>query len=180
MKWNRHLRIVVAVLVPFLFLLLIAAIYYCYIRTKRALIRQTSHEESPDRGDFEYAEAEEEELVVFAGGEHLKIQDILNAPGEVVAKSSYGTFYRASIKRNPDGDGNAIVLLRFLRPACIGRGDDIRAAIRAIGLVRHPNLVPLRSVYVGTRGEKLFVYPFYTTGNLAQFLKGSSFSVNDL
>lgn len=175
MKWSRHLRIILAVLFPFLFLLLvITTLYYCYIRTKRVLIRQTSHGKSLERGDFECTEAEEEELVVFAGGEHLRIQDILNAPGEVVAKSSYGTFYRATLKRNSDGDGSAVMLLRFLRPVCIGRSEEIRPAIRLIGLVQHPNLVPLRSLYVGPRGEKLFVYPFYSAGNLAQFLKGES------
>ncbi|XP_020592188.1 putative kinase-like protein TMKL1 [Phalaenopsis equestris] len=176
MKWTRSVRIIIAVIPPFLFLLLIACICYCYIRTRRVLIRQTGHEESPERGDFECAEVEEEEeeLVVFAGGEHLKIQDILNAPGQVVAKSSYGTVYRASIKRSSEGDGNAVMLLRFLRPVSIGRSEEIRPAIRAIGLIRHPNLVPLRSLYVGPRGEKLFVYPFYAAGNLAQFLKGES------
>ncbi|KAL0923323.1 hypothetical protein M5K25_007375 [Dendrobium thyrsiflorum] len=177
MKWNGHLRIILAVLFPCLFLFLlivISAVFYCYIRTKRVRIRQKSHEESVEIGDFEYAEVEEEELVVFAGGEHLRIQDILNAPGEVVAKSSYGTFYRASIKRTADGDGSTVMLLRFLRPVCIGLSEEIRPAIRVIGLVRHPNLVPLRSLYVGPRGEKLFVYPFYNAGNLAQFLKGES------
>lgn len=117
--------------------------------------------------------------MVFTGGEHLRIQDILDAPGEVVGKSSYGTFYRASIKRSSAGDGSvgasdAVMLLRFVRPVCIGRSEEIMPVIRVIGFVRHPNLVPLVSFYVGPRGEKLFIHPFYAAGNLAQFLKGGS------
>ncbi|KAK8964036.1 putative kinase-like protein TMKL1 [Platanthera guangdongensis] len=175
MKRHRDLRIIAAVIFPFLCLLLIAPMYYYYARMRRLRISRRSLEDSPDSGGFENAEAEK--LEVFAGGEYLRIQDILDAPGEVVGKSNYGTLYRASIKRTSAGDGGVaasetIMLLRFVRPVCIGRSEEIMPAIRAIGLARHPNLVPLRSLYVGPRGEKLFIHPFYAAGNLAQFLKG--------
>ncbi|KAL9254380.1 putative inactive leucine-rich repeat receptor-like protein [Drosera capensis] len=62
-----------------------------------------------------------------------------------------------------------IVLLRFLRPAC--SVENVRDVVREIGVVRHENVVPLVTVYVGGRGEKLLVHPFYGGGNLAEFIR---------
>ena len=108
-------------------------------------------------------------LVKFPGGEALSVAAILEAPGEVVAKSSHSTVYRAAMR-----SGEAAVLLRFVRPACAVGPEEATAAARRIGAVSHPNLVPLRAVYVGPRGEKLLVHPFYAAGSLHRFLQGSS------
>uniref|UniRef100_A0A453P3U3 Protein kinase domain-containing protein n=1 Tax=Aegilops tauschii subsp. strangulata TaxID=200361 RepID=A0A453P3U3_AEGTS len=59
-----------------------------------------------------------------------------------------------------------------VRPACAVGADEAAAAARRIGAVTHPNLVPLRAVYVGPRGEKLLVHPFYAAGSLHRFLQG--------
>ncbi|EHA8591592.1 putative kinase-like protein TMKL1 [Cocos nucifera] len=72
------------------------------------------------------------------------------------------------------------MLLRFVRPACVGRTKDILPSIQMLGLVRHPNLVPLRALYVGPRGEKLFVHPFYAAGTLSQFLRVLLYSSFDI
>uniref|UniRef100_A0A804NU48 Protein kinase domain-containing protein n=1 Tax=Zea mays TaxID=4577 RepID=A0A804NU48_MAIZE len=104
-------------------------------------------------------------LLRFPGGEALSVAAILEAPGEVVAKSAHSTLYRAAVR-----SGEAAVLLRFVRPACADEA-FAAAAARRIGAVRHPNLVPLRAVYVGPRGEKLLVYPFYAAGSLQRFLQ---------
>ncbi|PKA48766.1 Putative kinase-like protein TMKL1 [Apostasia shenzhenica] len=170
MERHRKLRIIFGLICPFLFLLLLAAVCL-YFRTRWIIRRRRSYGSSLEMGGFHFKEAEE--LVVFAGGEHLRIQDILDAPGEVVGKSTYGTLYKAGIAGDEIGDGCvAIMLLRFIRPVCIGRSRDILPVIREMGCVRNPNLVPLRALYVGPKGEKLFVHPFYSAGNLAQFLKG--------
>ncbi|KAJ1280260.1 hypothetical protein BS78_04G217400 [Paspalum vaginatum] len=105
-------------------------------------------------------------LVRFPGGEVLSVAAILEAPGEVVAKSAHSTLYRAAVR-----SGEAAVLLRFVRPACAVGADEAYAAARRIGAVSHPNLVPLRAVYVGPRGEKLLVHPFYAAGSLHRFLQ---------
>lgn len=132
--------------------------------------------DSPESYCFETVKMDAEELVVFSGCEHLKTQDILDAPGEVVGKSSYGTLYRATLRISAAGGAPSpvVMLLRFFRPACVGRTGDVFPAVQLIGLLRHPNLVPLRALYVGPRGEKLFLHPFYAAGNLAQFLKGGT------
>ncbi|KAL5207392.1 hypothetical protein ABZP36_031827 [Zizania latifolia] len=105
-------------------------------------------------------------LVKFPGGESLSVAAILEAPGEVVAKSSHSTLYRAAMR-----SGEVAVLLRFVRPACALNSEEASAAARLIGAVSHPNLVPLRAVYVGPRGEKLLVHPFYAAGSLRRFLQ---------
>ncbi|XP_062222562.1 putative kinase-like protein TMKL1 [Phragmites australis] len=107
-----------------------------------------------------------EALVKFPGGEALSVAAILEAPGEVVAKSAHSTLYRAAMR-----SGEAAVLLRFLRPACAVGPEEVSAVARRIGAVSHPNLVPLRAVYVGPRGEKLLVHPFYAAGSLHGFLQ---------
>ncbi|KAL0382276.1 UNVERIFIED_CONTAM: Acid phosphatase 1 [Sesamum calycinum] len=54
-----------------------------------------------------------EDLIKFHGGEDLTVEEILDAPGEVIGKSSYGTLYRASLVNS-----DSLALLRFLRPTC--------------------------------------------------------------
>jgi len=114
-------------------------------------------------------EAEMEDLITFHGGEDLTICDILDAPGEVIGKSNYGTLYKALMQRS-----NKLRLLRFLRPVCCARGEEFGEVIRLLGCVRHPNLVPLLGFYAGPRGEKLLVHPFYRHGNLAEFIRGKT------
>lgn len=166
MEKHRKIQITLGVISPFLVLLLLYAMYCC-VRRRFGWRRER---ESLEGGGFGYDEEEgvkeAEELIGFAGGEHLTVHDILDAPGEVVGKSSYGTLYRAILQRS-----GSVMLLRFVRPACVGRTKDILPAIQMLGLVRHPNLVPLRALYVGPRGEKLFVHPFYAAGTLSQFLR---------
>ncbi|KAJ4784571.1 Leucine-rich receptor-like protein kinase family protein [Rhynchospora pubera] len=109
---------------------------------------------------------ETEDLITFPGGEDLTASDILEAPGEVIGRSSYGTVYRACLRRT-----GSTVLLRFVRPTCIGSAQDIVPVVKTLASVTHGNLVPLKALYVGPRGEKLFVHPFYAAGTLAQFLR---------
>lgn len=108
-----------------------------------------------------------EDLVIFEGGENLSAVEILDAPGEVIGKSSYGTLYKANLVNL-----NCVTLLRFLRPTCTLRINEVFPAIELLGSIRHPNLVPLMAFYAGSRGEKLMVHPFYDGGNLSQFIRG--------
>lgn len=178
----RKLLIILSVVSIVLFLLLLSVLYFYFRRRSSIRSRRSSCAgESPENECFAPAKAEAEELVVFSGCEHLKTQDILDAPGEVVGKSSYGTLYRATVRisSSPYDPSSSVMLLRFVRPACVGRTVDILAAARLIGYLQHPNLVPLRALYVGPRGEKLFVHPFYAAGNLDQFLKGKNITVDE-
>jgi hypothetical protein len=118
---------------------------------------------------------ETEGLITFSGGENLTVTNILEAPGEVVGKSGHSTLYRASIPVGPAATSAVSVLLRFVRPGCACRSEEIALIVRMLGTIRHPNLVPLRAFYVGPREEKLLVHPFYAAGTLARFLRGVFF-----
>ncbi|GFQ01029.1 putative kinase-like protein tmkl1 [Phtheirospermum japonicum] len=109
------------------------------------------------------------DLIKFQGGEDLSVQEILEAPGEVIGKSSYGTLYRACL-----ANSNSLTLLRFLRPTCTLRIKEVMPIVELLGSIRHPNLVPLNAFYAGPRGEKLMVHPFYGNGNLAQFIRDAT------
>lgn len=110
----------------------------------------------------------EDFLIKFQDVEDLTVHELLDAPGEVIGKSSYGTLYSASLVNS-----NSLKLLRFLRPTCTVRMKEVVPIIELLGSIRHPNLVPLNAFYAGPRGEKLLVHPFYGLGNLAQFIRGS-------
>lgn len=114
-------------------------------------------------------ESDLEDLITFSGGQDLTIFDILDAPGEVIGKSNYGTVYKALLQRS-----NMVRLLRFLRPVCAVGGDEFGDMIQILGCIRHPNLVPLLGFYGGPRGEKLLIHPYYRRGDLAQFIKDGS------
>lgn len=160
---KRHghgLQLLIAFVCAFLALLLFYA--FCLYFRRRPAPKGRSLE------DAGAGVKEEEGLIRFAGGEDLTARDILDAPGEVVAKSSHATLYRAVLRR-----GDSPALLRFIQPDCAARTEDVLPAVRRLGgLRRHPNLVPLTAMYLGPRGEKLLVHPFYAAGNLAQFIRG--------
>lgn len=112
-------------------------------------------------------EVEGEDLFIFQGGEDLTICDILEAPGEVIGKSNNITLYKALLQ-----NGSGLRLLRFLRPVCIAGSGEFVDVVEFLGSIRHPNLMPLLGFYLGPRGEKLLIYPFYRRGNLAEFIRG--------
>ncbi|KAI3735130.1 hypothetical protein L6452_14618 [Arctium lappa] len=161
-------KLVLIVTLSFSFVILIVLGMICVYRRKGS-----KKDESWDKeASFEHKEKSVQEmeingdLVRFDGGEDLTCVDILDAPGEVIGKSSYGTLYRANLVRN-----DSVVCLRFLRPTCTEKVQDLMHVVQLLGSIRHPNLVPICGFYSGTRGEKLLVHPFYGRGNLAQFIK---------
>jgi hypothetical protein len=144
-------------------LLVIVAIYgFCYMK------RSSKHDIEDIENSEQKHEEVKEDLIIFQGGEDLTICDILDAPGEVIGKSNYGTLYKALLQRS-----NKVRLLRFLRPVCTTRGEELDEMILFLGRLKHPNLVPLLGFYTGPRGEKLLVHPFYRHGNLTQFIRGN-------
>ncbi|KFK27908.1 hypothetical protein AALP_AA8G446000 [Arabis alpina] len=172
---RKILILVVSIPTTFLigiFIILIL-IFFCRRTTTRTETNESQYNvEAPESKQecSDSEETEEEELVIFHGGEDLTICDILEAPGEVIGKSSYGTLYKASLQRS-----GKVRVLRFLRPLCaaVVRSDskELNDVIESLGFVKHDNLVPLLGFYVGNRGEKLMIHPFFGSGNLSQFIK---------
>ncbi|KAJ9164021.1 hypothetical protein P3X46_023639 [Hevea brasiliensis] len=143
----------------FISLILVVFLYF-----KRRAGNGQNDVESPELKHRD--DTDREDLLTFQGGQDLTISDILDAPGEVIGKSNYGTLYKALLYRS-----NCLRLLRFLRPVCIARAKDFGEVIQLLGSIRHPNLVPLLGFYAGPSGEKLLVHPFFRRGSLAQFIR---------
>ncbi|XP_062190915.1 putative kinase-like protein TMKL1 [Phragmites australis] len=110
-------------------------------------------------------DAAEGRLVVFEGGEHLTLEDVLNATGQVVEKASYCTVYKAKL-----AGGGGSIELRLLREGTCKDAASCAPAVRRIGRARHENLVPLRAFYQGRRGEKLLVYDYLPRSRTLQEL----------
>ncbi|OAE20606.1 hypothetical protein AXG93_517s1200 [Marchantia polymorpha subsp. ruderalis] len=120
--------------------------------------------------EFEEEEAggEAGKIVHFEGGEALTAEDVLNATGEVLGKTSYGTVYKAKLSH-----GHTIAL-RLLREGTARDRAEFVPAIQELGLIRHRNLVPLRAYYSGPKEEKLLVYDYMPRGSLADLLHNGS------
>lgn len=146
--------------------LLVIIALYVFLYLKKPSKHEIKDIESSEQKQEEVVQ--KEDLIIFQGGEDLTICDILDAPGEVIGKSNYGTLYKALLQRS-----NKVRLLRFLRPVCTTRGEELDEMILFLGRIMHPNLVPLLGFYTGPRGEKLLVHPFYRHGNLTQFIRGN-------
>ncbi|XP_062195021.1 putative kinase-like protein TMKL1 [Phragmites australis] len=116
---------------------------------------------------LEYAEddAAEGRLVVFEGGEHLTLEEVLNATGQVMEKASYCTVYKAKL-----AGGGGSIELRLLREGSCKDAASCAPVVRRIGRARHENLVPLRAFYQGRRGEKLLVYDYFPRSRTLQEL----------
>ncbi|GFZ20162.1 transmembrane kinase-like 1 [Actinidia rufa] len=109
----------------------------------------------------------EGKLILFQGGEHLTLEEVLNATGQVTEKTSYGTIYKAKL-----ADGGTIAL-RLLREGSCKDGSSCLPVIRQLGRVRHENLIPLRAFYQGKRGEKLLIYDYLPNRTLHDLLHES-------
>lgn len=161
------LKLILLVASATIFLLLLISIFIFRLK-----LSKNHHIHNPSPNKNKKTEHTPPELTTFEGGEDLTIDEILEAPGEVIGKSHYGTLYKATLQST-----QTTRLLRFLRPAA-GGGDHNDDVVRFLGSIRHRNLVPLLGFYAGGRGEKLLIHPFYEQGNLAEFIRGETESKN--
>ena len=109
----------------------------------------------------------EGKLILFQGGEHLTLDDVLNATGQVMEKTNYGTVYKAKL-----ADGGTIALRLLREGSCKDRSSCI-PVIKQLGRIRHENLIPLRAFYQGNRGEKLLIYDHLPHRSLHDLLHGT-------
>lgn len=148
----------------------VASLLIGYLQNKK----RKSSIESED--DLEEGDEEDEvdggggqgegKLVVFQGGENLTLEEVLNATGQVMEKTNYGTVYKAKLS---DG-GN--IALRLLREGTCKDRSSCLPVIKQLGRIRHENLVPLRAFYQGKRGEKLLIYDYIPNISLHDLLHG--------
>lgn len=133
--------------------------------------KKSNVDDEEDEG-FDEDEHDEEtgggegKLILFEGGEHLTLEDVLNATGQVMEKTNYGTIYKAKL-----ADGGTIAL-RLLREGSCKDGGLWLPMVKQLGRIRHESLVPLRAFYQGKRGEKLLIYDYLPNKTLHELLHG--------
>ncbi|KAK9057414.1 hypothetical protein SSX86_022249 [Deinandra increscens subsp. villosa] len=132
-------------------------------RKKKGNLDEEDDEFDPEEED-EAAGGGEGRLILFEGGEHLTLEDVLNATGQVMEKTSYGTIYKAKL-----ADGGTIALRLFREGSC-SEGGLWLPAIKQLGRIRHESLIPLRGFYQGKRGEKLLIYDYLPNKTLHEML----------
>ncbi|CAI0556134.1 unnamed protein product [Linum tenue] len=146
----------------------LASLLIGYVQNKKRKGRGDSEDELEEGEDDEEngggGGGGEGKLVLFQGGEHLTLDDVLNATGQVMEKTSYGTIYKAKLS-----DGSTIAL-RLLREGSCKDGSSCSSVIKQLGKIRNENLIPLRAFYQGKRGEKLLIYDYLPHRNLHDLL----------
>ncbi|GLJ23941.1 hypothetical protein SUGI_0455110 [Cryptomeria japonica] len=143
--------------------LMLVGCSYITCRPSRAVSDSEKSSTSFNKGQPEQNGCEQ--LVHFEGGEGLTVDDILNASGEVLGKSSYGTVYKARLQRN-----GGMIALRLFRDGCIRRSEEFVSGIQELGLIRHSHLLVMQAFYAGPSGENLVIYDYIARGNLEQLL----------
>ncbi|KFK39767.1 hypothetical protein AALP_AA3G285100 [Arabis alpina] len=146
-----------------------ASLLIGYMQNKK---RKNSVESEYDLEEGEEEEGEvgdggEGKLVVFQGGENLTLEEVLNATGQVMEKTSYGTVYKAKLSEG------VTIALRLLREGSCKDRNSCMPTIKQLGRIRHENLVPLRAFYQGKRGEKLLIYDYLPNRSLHDLLHES-------
>ncbi|KAK9055664.1 hypothetical protein SSX86_026749 [Deinandra increscens subsp. villosa] len=144
-----------------------ASLLIGYFQGKKKSDFDEEYEEFEDVEDGGGCGGGEGKLILFQGGEHLTLEDVLNATGQVMEKTSYGTVYKAKLS-----DGGTIALRLIRDGSCKDLGSCMMV-IKQLGRVRHDNLIPLRAFYQGKRGEKLLIYDYLPNTTLHQLLHES-------
>ncbi|WOL04143.1 hypothetical protein Cni_G12864 [Canna indica] len=128
-------------------------------------------------GGFSSSDDEEEgggaegEMVSMDKGFKVDLEELLRASAYVLGKGGKGIVYKVVV-----GDGSAVAVRRLGDGESVGGGGrykEFAAEVRAMGRVRHPNLVKLRAYYWAP-DEKLLITDFISNGNLAAALRGRS------
>ncbi|KAJ6333981.1 hypothetical protein OIU76_008470 [Salix suchowensis] len=149
----------------------LASLLIGYMQNKRRKGMEDSDDDMEECGDEEVGGVGgvggEGKLILFQGGEHLTLEDVLNATGQVMEKTSYGTVYKAKL-----ADGGTIAL-RLMREGSCKDGSSCLPVIKQLGKIRHDSLIPLRAFYQGKRGEKLLIYDYLPNRTLHDLLHES-------
>ncbi|XP_043720093.1 putative kinase-like protein TMKL1 [Telopea speciosissima] len=142
----------------------LASLLIGYVQGKRRKNRGVNEDDLEEGQEEETGDNSDGKLLLFQGGEHLTLEDVLNATGQVMEKTTYGTVYKAKL-----ADGGTIAL-RLLREGSCKDRSSCQPVIKQLGRIRHENLVPLRAFYQGQRGEKLLIYDYLPNKTLHDLL----------
>ncbi|CAM6106243.1 unnamed protein product [Calypogeia fissa] len=160
-------KVVAGIIIGVLSFFVVSGSLLIFLTQARSKVTSEKQQRGVDfRRQFEDDDAAGEagKIVHFEGGESLTAEDVLNATGEVLGKTSYGTVYKAKLANG------FTIALRLLREGTARDRAEFVPAVQELGLIRHRNLVPLRAYYSGPKDEKLLVYDYMPKGSLADLL----------
>ncbi|KAG6520035.1 receptor protein kinase-like protein ZAR1 [Zingiber officinale] len=124
-------------------------------------------EEEDSASSSSSSEAAEGKLVAMDKEFKVDLEELLRASAYVLGKGPKGIVYKVVV-----GEGTAVAVRRLGQGGGGGgRPKEFAAEVRAMGRVRHPNLVRLRAHYWAP-DEKLLIADYIANGNLATALRG--------
>uniref|UniRef100_A0A5B7A7K3 Protein kinase domain-containing protein n=2 Tax=Davidia involucrata TaxID=16924 RepID=A0A5B7A7K3_DAVIN len=130
------------------------------------------------KGEFEIGEKktqvaqlrEKSGNLVFCEGEAqiYTLEQLMRASAELLGRGSIATTYKAVM------DNRLIVSVKRLDAGktAITTGETFERHMEAVGLLRHPNLVPIRA-YFQAKEERLIIYDYQPNGSLYNLIHGS-------
>ncbi|MFS7981800.1 putative protein kinase RLK-Pelle-LRR-III family [Helianthus anomalus] len=121
--------------------------------------------EVAERKDASGGRKTERELVHFDGTMPFSLEDILKASAELMGKSSYGNYYKGTLK-----NGDHVAVMRMGGKLAKNQR-EVEDKLNLLGKTRHENLMTIRAYYMSS-DETLFVYDYMPKGSLAAFLHG--------
>ncbi|KAG6698471.1 hypothetical protein I3842_08G021400 [Carya illinoinensis] len=95
--------------------------------------------------------------------ERFDLQDLLEAPAEVLGSGSFGCAYKAVLL-----SGTAMVVKRFRQMNKMGK-EEFHAHMTRLGSLSHPNVLP-PVAFLYSKEEKLLISDFVENGSLASHL----------
>ncbi|KAL8218057.1 hypothetical protein R6Q57_021430 [Mikania cordata] len=146
--------------------LLFCCILLCCLLKKKDTVKQKDGKEGTVGPTKEIPVAAGEgggKLVHFEGGIEFTADDLLCATAEIMGKSTYGTVYKATLVEGIQ------VAVKRLRERITKNQKEFINEVNSLGIIRHPNLLAIRSYYLGPKGEKLLVFDYMSKGSLASF-----------
>ncbi|XP_008813730.2 probable leucine-rich repeat receptor-like protein kinase At1g68400 [Phoenix dactylifera] len=117
-----------------------------------------------------FAEEKEEtdsRLVIFEGGEDMRMDSLLKASAEVLGKGISGSTYKAVLE-----DGIMVAVKRLSGVQFPSHSKAFNQRMHLIGRLRHSHVVSLRA-YCNAHEEKLLVYDYMPNGSLHSLLQSN-------
>ncbi|XP_042066321.1 probable inactive receptor kinase At5g67200 [Salvia splendens] len=135
--------------------------------------------QQPESANFEASESKKGKqpprmmksgsLTFCSGEEELyTLEQLMRASAELLGRGTIGTTYKAVM-------ANQIVVSVKRLDACktaVTSGEAFEQHLECVGVLRHPNLVPLRA-YFQAKQERLIIFDYHPNGSLFNLIHGS-------
>lgn len=111
-------------------------------------------------------------LVFCSGEEELyTLEQLMRASAELLGRGTIGTTYKAVM-------ANQLIVSVKRLDACktaITSGEAFEQHMECVGVLRHPNLVPVRA-YFQAKQERLIIFDYHPNGSLFNLIHGNLIS----